>query len=178
MFQPRDASSQKEVAQVLAMAQLTAQSSILDLACGTGRHAKLFADHGHSVVGLDYNSGYLKLARQAAGKRDCRFVRGDMRSLGRYFSANTFDLCVSLFNSFGYFKTRAEDAKVIRQVFRSLKPGGRFVLNTINGDGAKARLKQPISNGLEPIPGVFMIDAANFRFQNKVCLGHPAWGSI
>ncbi len=142
---------------------------MLDLACGVGRHSLVFVRRGFKVTGLDYSKPFLRLARNAAQKarQEIRFVHGDMKNLRSYFGANEFDLVVSLFNSFGYFGSRRHDFKMLKAVQRVLRPGGAFVLNTLNGNGVAKRLKAPISIGREPLPNVFMIDAARYDARKK-----------
>src|SRR5262245_21780318 len=127
-----------EVAEVIRQSKARAPLAVLDLGCGTGRHALAFAARGFEVTGLDYSQAFLHTAREAARKAGAsiRFVRGDMKDLRRHFAANAFDLVVSLFNSFGYFDSRRDDAKMVRAVHRVLRPGGAFVLNTLNAGGA------------------------------------------
>jgi ubiquinone/menaquinone biosynthesis C-methylase UbiE len=43
-----------------------------------------------------------------------------------------FDLALSLFTSFGYFKATEEDQKVLQEISRILKPGGSYVLDFLN----------------------------------------------
>lgn len=49
-----------------------------------------------------------------------------------------FDVVINLFSSFGYFKSQAEDRKVIRGVFRALKPRGKFLIDNMSGDFLEA----------------------------------------
>ncbi|HEX2522509.1 MAG TPA: methyltransferase domain-containing protein, partial [Terriglobia bacterium] len=41
--------------------------SVLDVGCGTGRHAIRFAQQGAQVTGVDFSAGMLGKARQKAG---------------------------------------------------------------------------------------------------------------
>ncbi|NLO90888.1 MAG: class I SAM-dependent methyltransferase [Elusimicrobia bacterium] len=104
--------------------------SLLDLACGPGRHSLEFARRGIRVTGLDITASYLALARREAARRglEARFVRGDMRSPG--FEAE-FDAALCAFTSFGYF-SKADDLKVLRGVRRALKPGGLFLIDVMD----------------------------------------------
>lgn len=103
-------------------------SRVLDIPCGTGRHAVRLARRGASVLGVDITESYLREARKAAGKLpNVRFVRGDMR---RIPLKNEFDAAINLWTSFGYFDTPAEDVKVLRGIARALKPGGLFLIDT------------------------------------------------
>jgi ubiquinone/menaquinone biosynthesis C-methylase UbiE len=103
-------------------------SRVLDIPCGTGRHAVRLARRGASVLGVDITESYLREARRAAGNLpNVRFVRGDMR---RIPLKSEFDAAINLWTSFGYFDTPAEDLKVLREVARALKPGGLFLIDT------------------------------------------------
>ena len=109
--------------------------TVLDLACGPGRHAAALARAGARVVGLDLSRALLCAARRRhAGP----LVRGDMRRLP--FRAAAFDVVVNLFTSFGYFASDAEHAAVIAEVARVLRPGGRFVLDYLNAPAVRAGL--------------------------------------
>ncbi|MBL7556628.1 MAG: class I SAM-dependent methyltransferase [Bdellovibrionaceae bacterium] len=160
MFCPRAAQAKVEVEQVLKNVRLPKGSRVLDLACGTGRHSIQFARRGLTVTGLDFTLNFVKTAKLDARKEKviATFVRGDMKNLKPHFNANEFDLVVSLFNSFGYFKVRSNDLKMLKETYRVLKPGGRLVINTLNGEGVKSVMNRPISNGREPIKNVFLID--------------------
>ena len=54
---------------------------ILDLACGTGKHAVELAGMGYSVTGLDIDPEILAIAAQAAAERGLTLetVQADMR---------------------------------------------------------------------------------------------------
>jgi ubiquinone/menaquinone biosynthesis C-methylase UbiE len=164
MFESKAGTTEAEVARVLRRTKVRPPADLLDLACGTGRHSLALAERGFAVTGLDYSKPYLEQARKTAkkGPLPVGFVRGDMRDLKAHFPANSFDAVVSLFNSFGYFDKRADDFKVLREVYRVLRPGGWFVLNTLNEGGVLKRLKRPIAMGREPLPGVFAIDEARY----------------
>lgn len=164
MFASRAEATEKEVAQVVRQTKAAPPLEVLDLACGTGRHSMALARRGFAVTGLDYSKTYLREARKAAKKArtPIRFVHGDMKTLEPLFAANAFGLVVSLYNSFGYFDSRRDDFRMLKAVYRVLKPGGWFVINTMNKAGVIRRLAKPVSRGHEPLPNVFMIDEARY----------------
>src|SRR5262245_43922874 len=169
MFVPRAKRSEAEVTQVIRQSKARAPLHVLDLACGVGRHSLIFAKKGFNVTGLDFSKPYLREARTAARKarQSIRFVHGDIRNLRQHFAAGSFDLVGSMYNSFGYFGHRRDDVRVLKEVYRTLVPGGAFVINTLNGQGVARRLKRPISIGHEPLPNVVMIDAARYDAAKK-----------
>jgi SAM-dependent methyltransferase len=97
-----------------------APRSLLDVACGTGRHLEEFRRLVGDVAGIDRSATMLRLARRRLG-RGVRLVRGDMRSfdLGR-----SFDVVTCLFSAFGYLTTPADRAAALAAFHRHLAPGG------------------------------------------------------
>lgn len=169
MFGARMKMAPAEVTNILKQTGFQ-RGNILDLACGVGRHSVVFSRlPGVSVTGLDFSKVYLKQAKLAAekNKTKVKFVHGDMKHLKPHFSQGEFDLVVSLYNSFGYFDNRSDDIKMLREIHRVLKPGGKLVLNTLNGEGLKKALEKPFSRGFEPMKNVFMIDAAIYDDKKK-----------
>ena len=110
-------------------------NSVLDLACGAGRHARLLCDRWWTV-GLDLSSALLKVARRESP--DAPYVRADMRELP--FAQGSFDLAVNLFTSFGYFDDDLEHAQVLRCVGLAVRKGGTFVLDFLNPDEVRTNL--------------------------------------
>lgn len=108
---------------------------VLDLACGAGRHTRPLADRWWTV-GLDLSAVLLKVAR--AAEPDGNYVRGDMRVLP--FADRSFDLCVNLFTSFGYFESDAQHLRVLAEVARVVNIGGTFVLDFLNSKSVGANL--------------------------------------
>lgn len=118
---------------LLAGAGLPEGGSLLDVACGQGRHAIPLAALGYRVTGLDLSAALLSRARAAAraSRISVRWVRGDMRHMP--FAAE-FDAAINIFNAFGYFETEDENLAVLQSVRGALKPGGLFLLETVGRD--------------------------------------------
>jgi len=110
----------------------TPRGTILDLACGTGRHAYEFAYRGMQVVGLDMSAAWLSIAaRRTDSQRSnphprISLIEGDMRSLP--FSTRAFRQISLLGNGFGYFSD-AENAMILKEIARILDRRGVFVFD-------------------------------------------------
>ncbi len=105
--------------------------NMLDLCCGQGRHAVPLAMKGWQVTGLDLQQHLLDHAEKLAAENatSVKWLQGDMRKLP--LADEEFDVVINLFTAFGYFDD-AQNAGVIREVSRVLKPGGWFIIDVAN----------------------------------------------
>jgi SAM-dependent methyltransferase len=106
--------------------------ALLDLACGTGRHAVELARRGYQLVGFDLSLAMLARASDEAQERATKlnFVQGDMREMA---FAEQFDGVYCWNTSFGYFDEE-KNAMVVDRVRSSLKAGGLLLLDVVNRD--------------------------------------------
>ncbi len=132
MAKVTDAQIATEVHFVEESLGLAKGAMILDLACGTGRHAIELTRRGYQVVGFDLSLAMLARAAEEAQEREQKlnFVQGDMREMT---FGETFDGVYAWNTSFGFFEEEKNSA-VIANVHRALKPGGRLLLDVANRD--------------------------------------------
>ncbi len=109
---------------------------VLDLACGAGRHMREFGRRGITAVGLDLSSTLLREGK--AADPNLMLAQGDMRYLP--FADGSFHLVVNFFTSFGYFAEPEEDRRVLNEIRRVLRSGGRFMLDFLNADRVRRNL--------------------------------------
>lgn len=130
-----------EVQGIVNLLGLSPGARLLDLACGHGRHAILLAKLGYEVTGYDLSEIFLRRAQADAEAQgvNVRWVRGDMRRLS--FAAE-FDAVINVFTAFGYFADPEEDRQVLRGICAALRPGGRFLLETMHRDGLISRFRR------------------------------------
>lgn len=101
--------------------------SILELGCGTGQHACLFAEYGYAVAGIDQSTVMLREADdrrvRCAPAVAARLVfrRGDIRDIRL---AQQFDAVLSLFHVMSYQTTNDDFAAVLNTVQTHLTAGG------------------------------------------------------
>jgi SAM-dependent methyltransferase len=121
--------------------------ALLDVACGTGRHARVFAELGFSVTGVDINPALLEHARGG------RFLQGDMRSLDTLgLEPGSFAAVTCLFDSIGYPVTNDGVLATLRGVRSLLAPGGRLVAEFLHTP-AMLRFASPLGVKRWPLDG-------------------------
>lgn len=65
---------------------------VIDIGCGPGHHAHLFAEWGYEVVGIDASPAMIEVARATArAERAPRFRVADMQRVGELFPEDAFD---------------------------------------------------------------------------------------
>ena len=99
-------------------------SSLLDVACGTGRHLELLRSWFPDAAGVDVEPAMLEVA--AARLPGVPFTLADMRTfdLGR-----TFDAVTCLFSSVGYCADGDELAAAVGRMASHLSTGGVLVID-------------------------------------------------
>ncbi|NOH10468.1 MAG: class I SAM-dependent methyltransferase [Chloroflexi bacterium] len=104
-----------------------ATTRVLELACGTGRHAFELEKLDYELIATDYSPDMLASATQSAEASGSRveFRQADMRDFA--IPEAPFDAVVCLFDSIGYVQTNEAIADVLANVHKHLRPGGLFV---------------------------------------------------
>ncbi len=126
----------EEVNFVLEELGLPPGSRILDVGCGTGRHAVELARRGYQITGVDISAGMLAEAEKAAREADVEveLIHADAT---RFMSDKLFDaaicLCEGAFSLLGGEDDPYEhDLAILRNIRAALRPGARFVLTALN----------------------------------------------
>ena len=109
------------------------EMKILDVGCGTGRHAINLATKGYkNITGIDLSPSLIRAAKKVAKEKNVQvdFRVCDARELP---FENEFDAAICLCEgAFGLLENDAENYKVLRAVHKSLKKHGIFILTTLN----------------------------------------------
>lgn len=113
--------------------------TILDLACGIGRHSVPLAEKGYKVIGVDLSPTFITRAKELAAEKGVSkhvdFIVGDMRRVGELLMEHedAFDVVINLFTSMGYWDEET-DRQIFKQALDLTKPDGIFIIHTVNRD--------------------------------------------
>lgn len=111
-----------EVAELIR-SRAPAAGSLLDVACGTGGHLRVFRDLFDEVAGVDAAEPMLARARRRLPGIVLR--HGDMRD---FTMGRSFDAVTCLFSSIGYLHTTEDLTVALRRFADHLAPGGVVVV--------------------------------------------------
>jgi SAM-dependent methyltransferase len=106
---------------------------ILDVGCGTGRHALELASRGYRVTGIDLSEAQLAKARKLADSRNLvvRFFRQDARE---FDFTGEFDLVIMICEgAFPLMETDEMNCQILQNAYNSLTDKGKLIFTTLNG---------------------------------------------
>ena len=103
--------------------------TILDLACGKGRHSIYLNKLGYQVTGVDLSENSIAVANESSNE-SLRFKTHDMREPMN----ETYDAVFNLFTSFGYFDTYEDNIKTLKAIKDSINEYGFGVIDFFNSD--------------------------------------------
>jgi glycine/sarcosine N-methyltransferase len=115
--------------------------SVLDAACGTGRHAMEFARWGLEVTGTDLSAPMIDRARENAGDLPVRFL---VAGLGehRQKAPGPFDAVTCLGNSLPHLLDEPALDEALADFRAVLRPGGLLLLQNNNYDAILSQQKR------------------------------------
>lgn len=103
--------------------------TILDLACGKGRHSIYLNKLGYNVTGVDLSENSISIAKKSSNET-LQFKTHDMREPMN----ETYDAVFNLFTSFGYFDTHEDNIKTLKAIKESINEYGFGVIDFFNAD--------------------------------------------
>jgi SAM-dependent methyltransferase len=132
LYKDKDYAGEANFVDCQLLAGGCSRGQMLELGCGTGRHAAEFAKLGWSVTGYDLSESMVSIAIQRAAELEpaiaarLKFAQGDLRAID---DGDAFDAAISLFHVMSYQMTEADLQSAFTSVAIHLKPGGRFFLD-------------------------------------------------
>lgn len=132
LYAKKDYAGEAAAVRSLVRRHAPAARLLLELGCGTGRHALELVRKGYVVTGVDASQGMVARGREAATRLPKRFrgkltvVQGDAT---RFRSSSMHDAVISLFHVVSYQTSNAALIGIFQTAGAALRPGGVFVFD-------------------------------------------------
>ena len=104
---------------------------VLELGCGTGKHARLLCNKGFKMTGVDLSKDMLDIAREQSGS-DISYVCGDLRNLSLN-DTDKFDVVIAMFDVVSYLPTNKDIEKMLANISQYLRKGGVLIFDAWYG---------------------------------------------
>lgn len=142
LYRDKDYAGEAAYIHALIRAAHPAARTLLDLGCGTGRHAGLLQNLGYDICGVDMSAAMLEEARRT--QPAITFHQGDART---FRLDRKFDVVVSLFHVASYQTSNADFAAYLQTARSLLAPGGVFIFDfwygpAVLADPPRVRVKR------------------------------------
>lgn len=138
LYEDKDYTTETEYIDMLIKQYHPNASSVLDLGCGTGKHAHLLSKKGYQVHGVDVSESMLDLAKQYIDQ-NTTFSLGDIRSIRL---PEKFDVVISLFHVSSYQTSNQDLVQAITTAHEHLKPNGLYIFDCWYGPAVLTTLPE------------------------------------
>lgn len=137
LYKNRDDNEAKQfITNLVSFLKLEKGLTVLDLACGKGRHSVTLNELGMNVLGVDLSKNSISCAKNNETET-LKFGVHDMREV---ISGKSFDAVFNLFTSFGYFDEVSDNTKVLNSIHKMLLPNGVLILDFMNSTKSISKL--------------------------------------
>jgi len=153
--------------------------TVLDLACGKGRHSIYLNKLGFNVIGVDLSKESIEFANRYKNDKLSFFVH-DMREP---MANKSFNFVFNLFTSIGYFDDVKENEKMLKSIDSYTAEDGVLVIDFMNAykvinnlvkseikvvDGITFNISREVINGFIVKTITFSDAGKDYKFQEKV----------
>ena len=179
LYKDRDyAEAQQFMDNLTQYLNIPEQGSILDLACGKGRHSIYLNTLGYKVTGVDLSTNSIAHAKQFENDT----LHFEVHDMCKPYRAQ-FDAVFNLFTSFGYFENEADNLNTIKAIKANLNTFGFGVIDFMNSEyviehlvdedvktveGIDFNQKRRVENGYIIKDISFSADGVDYNFQERV----------
>ena len=140
IYKDKDYQSEADFTLACLKRAVCSPATLLDLGCGTGRHALSMAKLGIRVTGIDISDNMLAMGKDVISKQSAihplpELIHGDIRSVRLNLA---FDAVTSLFHVMSYQNTEKDALDVLNTARIHISPGGFFLFDFWYGPGVLA----------------------------------------
>ncbi len=134
LYKDKDYKSEADYIHSLIQQFAPQSKSLIDLGCGTGKHAFEFEKLGYEVTGVDLSPQMVAIANANKEKNNSTisFGEGDIRN---YTDSKKFDAVVSLFHVMSYQTTNDDLEKAFLTANNLMADDGVFIFDCWYGPG-------------------------------------------
>jgi ubiquinone/menaquinone biosynthesis C-methylase UbiE len=148
----------------------TPSMKVLDLGCGGADQARVFAEKGYSVVGIDIAEPLIEHAKKSFKENGltATFIVDDMRNITYH---DEFDLCTLLSGTFGFFSDY-DNFKLLKKIHRALKKNGKLFMMYLSPFRERKRIRtwKEIDGGYELSETWFDMETATYRGTSRLIM--------
>lgn len=149
LYEDKDYTTEAQYIDMLIKKYHPTASSILDLGCGTGKHAHLLGKKGYYVHGVDLSESMLAIAKQSTANNTV-FSLGDIRTIRLL---KKFDVVTSLFHVMCYQTSNQDLMQAINTAYEHLNTNGLYIFDCWYGPAVlttlpEIRIKRMTSSNL------------------------------
>lgn len=117
----------EDVEDIIKLMGIRPGERLLDVCCGFGRHSQIFASKDVNTTGIDITEYYLKRANKERVSLDNpHFILTDILE---YEDTETYNYAINMFTSFGLLNSEDDEIKALKNVYNSLKRGGKYLID-------------------------------------------------
>ena len=165
-----DKEAQSFMENLTSYLNISEHGTILDLACGKGRHAVYLNSIGYNVTGIDLSPQSIAFAKQFENDT----LHFDVHDMSKPYSQK-FNAVFNLFTSFGFFEDENDNLNTIKAIKANLKDRGIAVIDFLNADHVINNL---VAEDIKIIDDItfnikryvqdgYIIKDISFEFENK-----------
>ena len=141
-----DKEAQAFMENLVSYLNIPENGTILDLACGKGRHSIYLNSIGYNVTGVDLSEESIEFAKQFENET----LHFDVHDMSKPYNKQ-FDAVINLFTSFGYFENEDDNLNTIKAIKSNLKESGVGVIDFMNVNYVINNLVEENSKTIEGI---------------------------
>lgn len=117
----------RDVDRIIQLLNIKPEDKVLDVCCGFGRNSLCFAARDLDTTGIDITQYYLDRAKKdRTDSNNPTFILGDIIE---FDEEEKYDIAVNMFTSFGLMESEDDEILGIENIYRSLKPGGKYLID-------------------------------------------------